>query len=184
MIKAVRLPLSSFFRGYAHGKQSVLPMEAIKTKPKAVLAPTNHDHILGPRNAPVHLIEYGEYECPFCAKAEANIREVRKVIGGRFKFVFRHFPLVQLHDHALKAALAAEAAGLQGKFWEMHEMLFSHQHSLAFINIVAYAEVIGLDVDKFVKDTTDDKTMNRIFEHIQNGEEAGVKGKSFFCTSM
>ena len=91
---------------------------------------SERDHTLGPLDAPVITLEYGDFECPFCAEAEAVMREVRGALPDSILFVFRHFPLTQAHPHALHAAEAAEPAGAQGKFWHMHDILFAHQDAL------------------------------------------------------
>src|SRR5689334_17654267 len=89
------------------------------------------DHLWGTVGAPITLVEYGDYECPYCGAAYPTVRELQRVLGDRLCFVFRHFPLAEMHPHAEHAAEAAEAAGAQGKFWEMHDTLYMHQDALA-----------------------------------------------------
>ncbi|MDR2954489.1 MAG: DsbA family protein, partial [Prevotella sp.] len=96
------------------------------------------DHVQGKPNAPVELIEYGDYQCPYCGKAYYIIKDIQEKMGDNLKFVFRNFPLTDLHEYALHAALASEAAGLQGKFWEMHDTLFENQRYLNDGDIVKY----------------------------------------------
>ena len=98
------------------------------------------DHVRGPANAPVTLVEYGDFECPYCGRAEPALRELLAEFGDELRFVFRNLPLADVHPRAQLAAEAAEAAGAQGKFWEMHDMLFEHQDALAPMELVRYAE--------------------------------------------
>src|SRR5215212_10828425 len=101
------------------------------------------DHSQGPADAPVTLVEYGDFECPHCGRAYPVIKEVQSALGDRLRFVFRNFPITNSHPHAQHSAEAAEAAGAQGKFWEMHDMLFEHQRGLDDHHLVEYAEQIG-----------------------------------------
>src|SRR5258706_4325395 len=115
------------------------------------------DHQQGPETAPVTLVEYGDYECPFCGKAYPIVKEIERRLGDRLRFVFRNFPLTQSHPHAEHAAEAAEAAAVQGKFWEMHDTLFEHQSALDDAHLVHYA----------VAPNVDDETCNReVTEHV------------------
>ena len=107
------------------------------------------DHIRGPEDAPVTLVEYGDFECPYCGRAEPVLRELLADFGDELRFVFRHLPLSDVHPRAQLAAEAAEAAAAQGKFWEMHDKLFEHQDALAPSDLVRYAEELGLDADRF-----------------------------------
>ena len=113
---------------------------------------TERDHISGATDAPVTLLEYGNFECIHCGRAYPIIKEVQKRLGDNLRFVFRHFPTVQTHPHSLRAAEAAEAAGAQGKFWEMHDQLFTHQQALGDRDLSHYARRIGLDVERFNRD--------------------------------
>lgn len=108
------------------------------------------DHVLGNRDAPVTLLEYGDYECPYCAAAAPVLRQIVEESGGQVRLVFRNFPIADRHAFALTAALAAEAAGAQGAFWEMHELLFARQDRLDDAALRAYAEELGLDGDLVV----------------------------------
>ena len=108
-------------------------------------AVTDRDHVKGPQSAPATLLEYGNFECIHCGGAYPVIKEVQKLLGDNLRFVFRHFPTVRTHPHSLRAAEAAEAAGAQGKFWEMHDQLFTHQQALEDHDLSRYASHIGLD---------------------------------------
>src|SRR5881398_832434 len=107
------------------------------------------DHQQGPETAPVTLVEYGDYECPYCGEAYPIVKEIQQRLKDRLLFVFRNFPLTQSHPHAEHAAEAAEAAAAQGKFWDMHDYLFEHQLALDDNHLLKYAEMLGIDTDKF-----------------------------------
>src|SRR5262249_43554749 len=107
------------------------------------------DHVFGEADAPVTLVEYGDYECPYCGRAQAEVSEVLRNLGDVLRFSFRHFPLSQVHPHAVSSAQAAEAAAAQGKFWPMHATLFENQDALDFDDLVVYADSLGLDVPAF-----------------------------------
>jgi len=123
---------------------------------------TERDHASGPATAPVTLLEYGNFECIHCGRAYPVIKEVQKRLGDNLRFVFRQFPTVQTHPHALRAAEAAEAAAAQGKFWEMHSQLFTHQRALEDHNLSRYARHIGLDVERFVSDLSENTFLKQI----------------------
>src|SRR5882724_10597928 len=123
---------------------------------------TDEDHTSGPKTAPVTLLEYGNFECIYCGRAYPVIKQVRKLLGGNLRFVFRHFPTVQTHPHALRAAEAAEAAGAQEKFWEMHDELFTHQTSLEDRDLSRYARRIGLEEERFAHDMKEDTFLEQI----------------------
>ena len=123
---------------------------------------TESDHISGAPDAPVTLLEYGNFECIDCGRAYPIIKEVQKVLGHNLRFVFRHFPNARTHPHALRAAEASEAAGAQGKFWEMHDQLFTHQQALEDHNLSRYAKRIGLDVDRFARDMSENAFLKQI----------------------
>lgn len=103
------------------------------------------DHIQGRRDAPIQLVEYGDFECPYCGAAHPQLRAVQRAMGDALCFVFRHFPLTQAHPHAERAAEFAEAAGTIGRFWEMHDLLFEHQHALDDLSLARYAVALGCD---------------------------------------
>jgi protein-disulfide isomerase len=138
------------------------------------------DHHLGPLTAPVSLVEFGDYECPFCGQAHPIVKEVKQRLGDSLCFVFRHFPLSQIHPHAERAAEAAEAAGAQGQFWPMHDLLFQHQNALGDEHLVRYATTLRLDVDRFARDLAQGTYAAKIREHIRSGIWSGVNGTPTF----
>lgn len=123
---------------------------------------TERDHLSGPPDAPVTLLEYGNFECIHCGRAYPIIKEVQKLMGDNLRFAFRHFPTVRTHPHSLRAAEAAEAAGAQGKFWEMHDQLFIHQQALDDRDLSRYAKRIGLDFDRFAHDMSENTFLKQI----------------------
>lgn len=123
---------------------------------------TERDHTAGAQEAPVTLLEYGNFECIYCGRAYPIIKEVQKRLGDNLRFVFRHFPTVQIHPHSLPAAEAAEAAGVHGRFWEMHDQLFTHQQALEDRDLSRYARRIGLDVDRFARDMSANTFLEQI----------------------
>jgi formate-nitrite transporter family protein len=125
-------------------------------------AVNERDHVSGPPGAPVTLVEYGNFECIQCGRCYPALKEVRKVLGDSLCFVFRHFPTTQTHAHALRAAEAAEAAGAQDKFWEMHDELFTHQGSLEDRDLSHYATHIGLDLERFLRDMSEHTFLEQI----------------------
>jgi protein-disulfide isomerase len=137
---------------------------------------TDQDHTLGPDTAPITIVEYGDYECPDCFNAQPVIAAVRRQLGDRLRFVFRHFPQSSIHPHASAAAEAAEAAGDQGKFWEMHEALFKHQHELAELDLAHLALTLGLEIYRFETSRANDRHQRRIRAHHESGERNGVRG--------
>jgi protein-disulfide isomerase len=132
------------------------------------------DHSLGPVKAPVTLVEYGDFECPHCAAAFPVIRGLLETLDGRVRFVFRHFPITVSHDHAQRAAEAAEAAAEQGKFWEMHDVLFQHQEELDSESLIGYARELGLGIDKFTSGFLGGMYAERVYEDMASGESSGV----------
>lgn len=120
------------------------------------------DHVAGPKDAPVTLLEYGNFECVHCGRAYPQIQKVRKLLGDKLRFVFRHFPTVQTHPHSLRAAEASEAAAAQGKFWEMHDQLFTHQQALEDKDLSHYAKRIGLDLARFSRDLAENTFRRQI----------------------
>ena len=138
------------------------------------------DHHSGPDDAPVTLVEYGDFECPSCGAAYPNVESVRKKMGARLRFVFRHFPLTQMHPHAMHAAEVAEAAGTQGKFWQMHGMLFEHQDALEDADLVRYAKALHLDDKRFASELASDAYVKAIRQSIGSGIRSGVNGTPTF----
>jgi formate-nitrite transporter family protein len=123
---------------------------------------TERDHISGSADAPVTLLEYGNFECVHCGRAYPIIKEVQKRLGNNLRFVFRHFPTVRTHPHSVRAAEASEAAAAQEKFWEMHDQLFNHQQALEDQDLSRYAKHIGLDVDRFARDMSENTFLKQI----------------------
>ena len=138
------------------------------------------DHALGPELAPVTLVEYGDYECPHCARAARTVAHLREEFGADLRFVFRNFPLRQIHPHAEAAAEAAEAADAQGSFWEMHALLFENQNALERNHLIDYASRLGLHAERFVSDLNEAKFSFRIREGIRSGLRSGVNGTPTF----
>ena len=139
------------------------------------------DHVRGPVDAKVTLVEYGDFECPYCGQAEPVVRELVAEFGDELAFVFRHLPLTDVHEHAQLAAEAAEAAGAQGRFWEMHDLLMSNQDALTVGQIEGYAGDLGLDVERFSADLTARRHALRIARDVASAEASGVAGTpSFF----
>ena len=132
------------------------------------------DHIKGNNNAPIELVEYGDYQCPYCGEAYPALKELQKRLGKKLKFVFRNFPLSNTHADAEAAAMAAEAAGAQGKFWEMHELLYQNQNSLKKDDLMGYAKKIGLDMEKFTSDIDNKTYLQKIKDDFEGGLRSGV----------
>jgi protein-disulfide isomerase len=138
-------------------------------------------HTLGPAKAPAKLEEFGDFECPPCGMLHPILVEMHKEFGDKLQITFREFPLVPAHQHAIAAASAAEAAGLQGKFWEMHDLLYEHQkdwHEAFDVRPIyeGYAKQIGLDITRYQKDLNGDQVAQRIFLDGKRGHSLGVKG--------
>jgi diadenylate cyclase len=134
------------------------------------------DHARGPRDAPVTLVKYGDYECPYCGEANPLLKELQERVGEQVRFVFRHFPLDTVHPRARRAAQAAEAAASQGRFWEMHDLLYERQDELGEEDLMRYAAELGLDLRRFEEDLTNDHHAWRIEEDRLGGDRAGVRG--------
>jgi protein-disulfide isomerase len=138
------------------------------------------DHSQGPGDAPVTLVEYGDYECPHCGRAYPIVKEIQKRLGSRLRFVFRNFPLAELHPHAQHAAEAAEAAAVQGKFWEMHDAIFEHQRALDDRHLVDYAAVLRIDQERFQRELSSHTYAGRVREDFLSGIRSGVNGTPTF----
>jgi protein-disulfide isomerase len=141
---------------------------------------SNVDHTLGPDHAPVTLVEYGDFECPNCKQAVPAVKLLLERFSERVRFAYRHFPLEDVHPHALMAAEAAECAGAQGKFWEMHELLFANQEHLKPKHLQGYAEQLGLDMALYISEMDDHVYLQRVREHIDSGLKSGVRGTPGF----
>lgn len=138
------------------------------------------DHVQGSLRAPLMLVEYGDYECSYCANAYFVIKVVQQRLGERLRFTFRNFPRTNIHPHAELAAEAAEAAGIQGRFWEMHDKLFEHQDSLDRDSVLAYAAQIGLDLRRFEQDLKEHSFASRVREDLVSGKRSGVNATPVF----
>ena len=138
------------------------------------------DHAAGPDDAPVTLVEYGDYECPYCGMAHPIVKRAQQELGNRLRFIFRNFPLAEAHPHARLAAQAAEAAAAQGKFWEMNDMLFEHQDRLELQDLVGYAKTLGLDIRQFQRDLEAGTYAKRVRDDFRNGVRSGVNGTPTF----
>ena len=138
------------------------------------------DHLLGRPDAPIQLVEYGDYECPFCGRAYLSVKAVLRAMGDDVLFAFRNFPLSQVHPHALRAAQAAEAAGLQDRFWPMHDLLFQNQQFLEDGHLLRYAGLIGCDVDQFAQDIDSEEVAEKVRSDFLSGARSGVNGTPTF----
>lgn len=153
---------------------------ATSMRAKLAVPVGNRDHILGPASAPVTLVEYGDYECPYCGAAHGIVRQIQQTVGDQMRFVFRHFPLTQIHPHAEHAAEAAEAAAAQDRFWEMHDVLYENQRALDDWHLVGYAEALGLDAARIARELAEDAYHNRVREDFMSGVRSGVNGTPTF----
>lgn len=126
------------------------------------------DHVCGPAAGRL-ILEYGDYECPYSRQAFREIERVERRVNGGFRFAFRHFPLTEIHPHALAAAAAAEAAALQGRFWDMHELLFHRQNALEGDDLRRYAAELALDVSRFNQDRSSPDVLRRIGRDVESG---------------
>jgi protein-disulfide isomerase len=136
--------------------------------------------VQGPADAPVTLLEYGDYQCPYCGAAHPIVKALQRRVGDSLRFAFRHFPLTTIHEYAEGAAEAAEAAGAQGKFWQMHDTLFENQPALDFESLVGYAEELGLDVRRFTMELENGVYATRVREDFISGIRSGVNGTPTF----
>jgi protein-disulfide isomerase len=141
---------------------------------------SDRDHSEGLPDAPVTLVEYGDYECPHCGAAFPIVEELRKQLGDRLRFVFRQFPLSQIHPHAELAAEAAEAAGTRDRFWQMHRMLMTHQNALGSRQLVHYASELGIDAAWFSAALAGHQFQARVKDDFMSGVRSGVNGTPTF----
>lgn len=138
------------------------------------------EHIQGPLSAPVELVVYADFQCPYCRKANYVVKNIQEQLGDELMFVFRNFPLIELHENALRAALAAEAAGKQGKFWKMHDMLFDNQRYLNDASLMKYAQKLNLDISKFEADIESSECLRKVQHDYDNGLQNGVESTPTF----
>jgi protein-disulfide isomerase len=150
-------------------------MSSAPTPPRLSIPVSDRDHIRGRADAPLTLLEYGDYECNYCGRAFPVVKAVRDHFGERLRFVFRNFPHAGIHPHASVAAQAAEAAGMQKKFWEMHDLLYAHQADLETADLTHYALQIGLELYHFESDLSSERFAGRVTADHQSGVESGVK---------
>jgi Na+/H+ antiporter NhaA len=161
---------------------AVLRGETSATLPRRLSVPVDpaRDHIRGPVDAPLTLVEYGDFECPFCGKTTGAIRQLRKELGDELRYVFRHLPMVDVHPHAELAAEASEAAASQGRFWEMHDLLYEHQGNLDIEDLIVYAGRLELDLDRFVDDVHCSRNAERVRQDAESADASGAGGTPTF----
>ena len=147
---------------------------------KLALPVGQRDHVRGPGSAPLTLVEYGDFECPHCGRAYDVVKALEEDLGPQLRVVFRHFPLATIHPYAETAAQAAEAAGEQGKFWEMHDILFENQEALAAENLLEYAQALALDRTEFEEALRNGRHLPRVKEDFMSGVRSGVNGTPGF----
>lgn len=155
-------------------------------RPKLSVPLSERDHIQGnPDIAQVTLVEYGDFECPYCGAAYPVVKRIQNHMGNQLLFAFRHFPISSSHPHAFQAAEASESAAAQGEFWEMHDMLYEHQQHLESEDLFAYAEQLGLDIDQFERDLVDHTFESAVREDFRSGVRSGVNGTpTFFINGL
>jgi len=137
-------------------------------------AVNSNDHMFGNPAALLELVEYGDYECPYCGRAYPIVKDILQRMDGEIKFVFRNFPLSKIHPHAFSAAVATEAAGMQNKFWEMHDLIFENQRALEEENIFHYAKEVGLDLERFKNDMKQSAFADKVESDFDSGLRSGV----------
>ena len=146
---------------------------------------TSTDHAVGPPDAALILVEYGDYQCPFCGEANLVVKQLQSDLRSNLLFVFRNFPLAEVHPFAFPAAAAAEAAGLQMHFWAMHNRLFERQQQLDPASLLRHAVALRLNVDRFVSDAQSPNVQMRIAEDMEGGARSGVNGTpTFFANGL
>ncbi|HYJ12261.1 MAG TPA: DsbA family protein [Thermomicrobiales bacterium] len=148
--------------------------------PGLTIPVSDRDHAEGSADAPVTLVEYGDYECPYCGKAFPIVKAIQEQMGDRLRFVFRNFPIATSHPHARRAAEAAEAAGAQGKFWPMHDLLYRHQRTLDEASLLRYAQRLELDMVLFEQDLQNHTYAQRVRDDFMSGVRSGVAGTPAF----
>jgi formate-nitrite transporter family protein len=151
-----------------------------EASPQLAVAVHADDHALGPANAPLTLVEYADYECPDSRRAQPVVQALRRRFGPRLRFVFRHFPLRQVHEQAEHAAEVAEAAGAQGKYWEMHDRLYERQFALDDEYLIEYAGDLGLDAARVQRELEGHVHLPHVRADFKGGVQSGVKGTPTF----
>jgi protein-disulfide isomerase len=147
---------------------------------RLTLPPDERDHALGPADAPVTLVEYGDFECPNCLMAHPIVKAARRRLGDRLRVIWRHFPLSEIHPHARHAAEAAEAAAEQGKFWAMHDAILDHQHALEDEDLARYADGVGADGARVLEALREGTYAARVRADFRGGVRSGVNGTPTF----
>jgi protein-disulfide isomerase len=143
------------------------------------------DHVSGPSAADLELVMYGDFQCPYCTAAQGPVRRVRDRLGDRLRFVFRHFPIPELHPDAERAAQAAEAAAAQGAFWPMHDALYANHGRLREAEILAAAAALGLDAERMGAELRDATHAGRVARDVESGRRSGVTGTpAFFANGV
>jgi protein-disulfide isomerase len=155
-------------------------MSAVLDRPSLTVPLSGRDHVLGRSTATLTLLEYGDYECPFCRAAQGTVEQLLQVAGDEMRYAYRHFPLTQIHPHAEQAAEASEAAAEQGAFWEMHSLLFERQDRLGTRDLLGYAATLGLDVARFAAELGSRVHEPRVREDFIGGVRSGVNGTPTF----
>jgi protein-disulfide isomerase len=155
-------------------------MSALLDRPQLTVPISGRDHVRGPATAEMTLLEYGDYECPFCIAAHGEVKQLLLLVGDEIRFAYRHFPLTQIHPRAQLASEAAEAAGAQGAFWEMHDHLFEHPGRIGPRDLLEYAEVLRLDIKPFALALEEHVFAPRVREDFRSGIRSGVNGTPTF----
>jgi protein-disulfide isomerase len=160
-------------------------MESRSERARLAVPVGKRDHVRGPASAEVTLVEYGDFECPYTRMARPGVRRLRRDFGDRLLFAFRAFPLTRIHPHAQAAAEAAEAAAAQGRYWEMHDLLFDNQWHLEDEDLRRYAGRLGLDLERFDRELTEHAHAHRVHEDVTSGLMSGVRGTpTFFVNGL
>ena len=155
-------------------------------EPPRLVVPVSpeRDHTSGPVSASLTLVQYGDYQCPYCGAAYPEVKKVQEELGSKLLFVFRNFPLTNMHPFAMNAAETAEAAAAQGKFWQMHDFLYEHQDTLGDPSVaLGYAKKLGLDARRFEREIAEHVHQKRIKEDVNGGIRSGVNGTPTFYTN-
>ena len=157
------------------------PTEKYQAPKLEIPVTPERDHIEGSVNAALTLVEYGDYQCPYCGAAYPEVKKVQKELGSELRFVFRNFPLTNMHEHAMNAAETAEAASVQGKFWPMHDFLYEHQATLGDSSVaLGYAKKLGLDTQRLERELAQHVYQKRIKDDFMGGVRSGVNGTPTF----
>lgn len=151
-------------------------MATVRPRSAGLVTPvTDTDHLTGPANAPVMIVEYGDFECPTCKQAAPAFKQLLARHAGRVRLAYRHFPLEDPHPHALQAAEAAETAAAQGQFWAMHDLLFDNQLRLELTDLRHYAESLDLDMARYEREMREHTWLPKVRDQIADGEHSGVR---------